>query len=83
MANHSAVMLIPISMLWGTQLKLQRKIALTCIFSLVIITIIFAIVRSSAVNTNTGMMDTSWVYTWSAVETTIGRWHIILFALHK
>ncbi len=65
-------MLIPISMLWGTQMRLRRKLALAGIYSLVIITIIFAIVRTTLVSSLTRLPDTLWLYMWSAIETTIG-----------
>lgn len=66
-------MIIPISMLWGTQMKMKRKITFGIIFSLALITVIFAIVRTTVVSSLTRMPDTSWLYMWSAIETTIGK----------
>ncbi len=66
-------MFIPITLLWGVQMKLQRKLALGAIFSLVIITITFAIIRTVAVTTLTRLPDTSWLYVWSAIETAVGK----------
>lgn len=72
--NLSAVMLIPITMLWGVQMKPSRKFALGGIFSLVIITMIFAIVRTVLVGSIQGRLpDSSWLYMWSAVETSVGK----------
>lgn len=69
-------MVIPISMLWGTQMKMKRKITFGIIFSLAVITIIFAIVRTTVVSSLTRMPDTSWLYMWSAIETTIGKFSL-------
>ena len=67
------VMVLPIAMLWGVQIQVRRKLALGGIFSLVIITISFAIIRTVAVTTLTRLPDTSWLYMWSAIETTVGK----------
>ncbi|KAF5873295.1 uncharacterized protein Bfra_008576 [Botrytis fragariae] len=69
--SDALIMVIPISMLWGTQMKMKRKIAFGIIFSLALITVIFAIVRTTVVSSLTRMPDTSWLYMWSAIETTI------------
>lgn len=66
-------MILPIAMLWGVQIQVSRKLALGGIFSLVIITIAFAIIRTVAVTTLTRLPDTSWLYMWSAIETTVGK----------
>ncbi|KAG4025962.1 hypothetical protein MFRU_047g00260 [Monilinia fructicola] len=69
--TDALIIILPISMLWGTQMKMKRKITFGIIFSLALITIIFAIVRTSVVSSLTRMPDTSWLYMWSAIETTI------------
>ena len=70
----TTVMLIPITMLWGVQMQRSRKIALAGIFSLVIITMIFAIVRTAVVGSvETRLPDSSWLYMWSAIETSVGK----------
>ncbi|TGO07663.1 hypothetical protein BTUL_0256g00090 [Botrytis tulipae] len=69
--SDALIMIIPISMLWGTQMKMKRKITFGIIFSLALITVIFAIVRTTVVSSLTRMPDTSWLYMWSAIETTI------------
>lgn len=62
-------------MLRGVQLGWRRKAALTGIFSLVVITMIFAIVRTAVVGSNnTTQPDSSWLYMWSAIEASVGRW---------
>lgn len=74
-ADNPTVMLIPILMLRGVQMRWRRKAALTGIFSLVVITMIFAIVRTAVVgSTNTTQPDSSWLYMWSAIEASVGRW---------
>ena len=72
--NISIVMLIPITMLWGVQMKWKRKFALAGIFSLVIITMVFAIIRTAVVaSTKTHhLFDSSWLYMWSAIEVSVG-----------
>lgn len=67
------VMAIPIRMLWGIQMKLGRKLLLCLIFSLAIFTVTFSIVRTTVVSSLTRMPDTSWLYMWSAIETTVGE----------
>lgn len=67
-------MLIPITILWGTQMKLRRKLALICIFALVIITVVFAILRTSTVSSLTRKPDPSWLYMWTAIEADVGKW---------
>ena len=77
--NISIVMSIPITMLWGVQMRWRRKAALAGIFSLVIITIIFAIVRTAVVSSSeTRLPDSSWLYMWSAIETSVGKWIMYL-----
>lgn len=67
------VIVIPFSMLKGVQMHWRRKLALGGIFSLVIITMIFAIVRTALVgSSNTTQPDSSWLYMWSAIEASIG-----------
>ena len=66
-------MFIPFSMLKGVQMKWRRKAALSGIFSLVVITMVFAIVRTALVgSSNTTQPDSSWLYMWSAIEASIG-----------
>ena len=67
-----AVMAIPISMLWRVQMSLSRKVALVGIFSLAVITCVFAIVRVTVISISTRQPDTSWSYLWSSVEQCIG-----------
>lgn len=73
-ANGSTVMLIPITMLWGVQMKWGRKATLAGIFSLVIITMTFAIVRIAVVGSvKRRGPDDPWLYMWSAIETSVGK----------
>lgn len=76
-------MLIPISILWGTQMEFRRKLALMFIFSLVIITVVFSILRTSTVASLTRQPDPSWLYMWSAIEATVGKFlQVDLFFAH-
>ncbi|KAL8643688.1 MAG: hypothetical protein Q9226_008185 [Calogaya cf. arnoldii] len=59
-------------MLKGVQIKWQRKAALGGIFSLVVITMVFAIIRTALVGSNNRTQpDSSWLYLWSAIEASI------------
>ena len=74
--NISTVMLIPSTMLWGVQIQWRRKFTLAGIFSLVVITMIFAIVRTAVVTSSdkSHSPDSSWLYMWSAIEVSVGQW---------
>ncbi|KAF2688540.1 hypothetical protein K458DRAFT_384721 [Lentithecium fluviatile CBS 122367] len=65
------IMLFPMVILWNVRIPLHKKLALAGLFSLVIITIIFAILRITLVSSLTTMYDTSWLYMWSSVEQNI------------
>lgn len=54
-------------------MKMRRKMVLIGIFSLVVITVVIAIVRAEVVSSETRLLDTAWCYMWSAIETTVGR----------
>jgi hypothetical protein len=47
--------------------------ALFAIFSLVLVTIAFAVVRVVVVSELTRQPDVSWLYLWSSIEQNIGR----------
>ena len=73
---------IPLSMLWNVQMKLSWKMTLVGIFSLVIVTVIFAVARtimvtSLTINGDTQSFDMSsdlrLFYMWGALEMTVGR----------
>ena len=66
-------MLIPFYMLWDVQMQWRRKLALAGIFSLVIVTMIFAILRTALVGSaNTTLVDSSWLLKCSAIEASVG-----------
>lgn len=66
-------MFIPFSMLKGVQMEWRRKAVLNGIFSLVVIAMVFAILRTALVGaSNTTQPDSAWLYTWSAIEASIG-----------
>ncbi|KAF7955580.1 hypothetical protein EAE96_004506 [Botrytis aclada] len=69
--TDAMILAIPISMLWTVRLSRKRKLALAGIFSLVIITIIFSIIRQSVVSSYSHQFEESWLYTWSLVEQTV------------
>ena len=62
----ATVMSIPISLLW-------KKLALMSIFSLVIFTMVFAIVRAAVVSLFRRQLDATWLYMWRSIEQVAGR----------
>ncbi|OTB08910.1 hypothetical protein M426DRAFT_18309 [Hypoxylon sp. CI-4A] len=62
------IMIIPITMVWNTRLRWRKKLALIGIFSLVIVTMIFSIVRVLVTSKLSRQPDTSWLYLWSSIE---------------
>ena len=67
-------MSIPFLLLRHVRITRQQKIALSCIFSLVVFTIIFAIVRAILTTLHVDMqMDPIWMYLWTSVELNVGK----------
>ncbi|KAJ2999272.1 hypothetical protein NUW58_g46 [Xylaria curta] len=65
------IMIIPISLVWNIRIRWDKKLALIGIFSLVVVTISFAIVRVVVVSGLTRQPDVSWLYLWSSIEQNI------------
>ncbi|KAL8956364.1 MAG: hypothetical protein Q9193_006107 [Seirophora villosa] len=66
------IMLVPFSMLRGVQMRWRRKVALAALFSLVVITMVVAVLRAALVGSNEAASpDCSWLYMWSAIEASI------------
>ncbi|KAL8927555.1 MAG: hypothetical protein Q9208_002360 [Pyrenodesmia sp. 3 TL-2023] len=61
-------MAIPFSMLWKVQMSLRKKVALGSVFSLTVITTVFAVVRVTSVSALTKQPDPSWSFMWSSIE---------------
>ncbi|KAL8751698.1 MAG: hypothetical protein Q9184_005986 [Pyrenodesmia sp. 2 TL-2023] len=55
-------------MLWKVQMSLRKKVALGGIFSLAVITTVFAIVRVASTSALTKQPDGSWMYMWNSIE---------------
>ncbi|CAF9917339.1 MAG: hypothetical protein HETSPECPRED_003214 [Heterodermia speciosa] len=62
---------IPILLLWGVKISLQRKLALGTILCLSVFTMIICIVRISGGNTTNGQVDSAWVIFWLQVEAAV------------
>ena len=76
--SNILVLSIPIVLMWKVRISLRKKVALMAIFSLVIITIVFAIARVAVISSQTEadgtrLPDTSWSYMWSSIEQNIGE----------
>ncbi len=66
-------MFIPFSLLKGVQMSWRRKAALSGIFSLVVITMVFAVARTALITSrNTIQVDSSLLWMWSAIQASIG-----------
>lgn len=65
-------MTIPFNILWRSRVNAGQKAALAGVFSLVLITIITAIVRATVTTTGVSkQMDVAWVLVWTSVEANI------------
>ena len=61
-------------MLWKVKINLRQKIALTGIFSLTVVTMMFAIIRVAVVTRQTRTTpDSTWLYLWSTIEPPVGK----------
>ena len=60
-------------MLYKVRINIHQKIALAGIFSLVIITIVFTIVRITTLNSLSHQPEQSWLYMWSAIENSVDK----------
>lgn len=67
-------MIIPLRLLWSLQVNRRQKLALTVIFSLAFIVIVFAIVRVVEISPSSEHVDPIWLALWSMVEGSIGMW---------
>ncbi|KAJ4346702.1 uncharacterized protein N0V89_010634 [Didymosphaeria variabile] len=66
------IMTIPLNILWRSRIPLRQSLALAGVFSLVLITITFAIVRAALSTIGvTKQMDSPWVLIWSGAESNI------------
>ncbi|KAF7527350.1 hypothetical protein G7054_g10481 [Neopestalotiopsis clavispora] len=68
------IMLLPTFLVWNTQIRQSKKLALVGLFSLSIITIVIAITRAVMVDSERrpdGNPDVTWLWFWSAVEPSV------------
>lgn len=72
-------MMVPLRLLWGLQMSLRQKLGLIGIFSLTLITIVFAIIRVEVALRGV-REDDSWFYLGTSIELTVGR--LIFFAFY-
>ena len=68
------VMSIPFLLLRHARISRRQKIALSGIFSLVVFTIIIAIVRATLTIIRVDQqMDPIWIYLWTSIELNVGK----------
>ncbi|MCJ1241299.1 hypothetical protein MMC14_009303 [Varicellaria rhodocarpa] len=63
------ILSLPVLGLWNVQISLRKKLALMGIFSLTIVTILFAIIRIAVEPNETASTDMVWLCLWAWVET--------------
>lgn len=64
-------MAIPIKILWHAQISARSKIGLMVLFSLILFTMIIAIIRLT-LSLRNKREDDSWIYVWAAIEAAVG-----------
>lgn len=64
------IMALPLRLLWNLRISFQQKFAVGIVFTVGIITMIFAIVRSVSLDgtTTAGQVSTQWLILWGAIE---------------
>lgn len=62
-------------MLWHVRIPLRQKLILIGIFSVTVVVIIIAIIRTTIIKLENGYIDISWLYVWSSVEVSTGMYH--------
>lgn len=66
-------MAIPFNLLRRVRISPQKKIALAGVFSLTIITTVFAIVRVALIGRSAYMPEMSWTFMWNSIEASVGK----------
>ena len=69
--NSSAVISIPVVLLWKVKITLRRKLALWGILCLSIFTAITAIIRVAGGNIGHGQVDSAWAIFWEQAEAAV------------
>jgi hypothetical protein len=77
-------MAFPIRLIWNLRINRMQKVAVGVAFSVGIITMICAIVRTSSlgVAANAGQIPISWLVLWAAIEGLVGMYRILVFIIH-
>ncbi|KAF2787235.1 hypothetical protein K505DRAFT_367528 [Melanomma pulvis-pyrius CBS 109.77] len=76
--TDALIMLLPISILWNVRISMTRRLALVGVFSLVIITMVIAIVRltvttdGNKISRSNNPVESTWLYTWHFIESSVG-----------
>ncbi|CAG8954818.1 hypothetical protein HYFRA_00004744, partial [Hymenoscyphus fraxineus] len=74
--TDAMILSMPISMLWRVHMSLKRKLQLGGLFSLVIITMVIAIVRvtvisNQAASSGRNQVEITWLYMWHFIENSV------------
>jgi hypothetical protein len=65
-------MTVPLSILWRSKIPLRQRLALAGVFSLVLFTMVIALVRAGLTTAQGKAMNLPWVIVWTGVEANIG-----------
>lgn len=74
--SPTAVIIIPVTILWNVRIDVRKKLAFIGLFSLTLITIAAAMTRAIETNVTkkaNGLHDTSYVWTWGTIQASLGR----------
>ncbi|KAI8947907.1 hypothetical protein F4801DRAFT_605025 [Xylaria longipes] len=69
--SDALILIIPFTLLWNVRIRRAKKVAFLGLFSVSVITIVVAIVRTANANdtkVSNGQFDPTFLYLWSAVE---------------
>jgi len=82
--SQRTVMAFPIRLIWNLHINRVQKVGVGVAFSVGIITMICAIVRTSSlgVAANAGQIPISWLVLWAAIEGLVGKYRILVFTFH-
>ena len=66
------VLVLPINLIWKLKIHIRQRIILGILLTLTIFVIVTAIVRVTIVLEQSRQLDLTWIFTWSAIEQTVG-----------
>lgn len=68
--------------LWNVRIPLKKKLILFALFAAILVIVVVSIVRVVVVHSRKENVDISWLYLWSNVEMTTGKFSLIALSLY-